>query len=290
MDLAALLDGDPPPAIDHHCVDVAAAREVTYVLRTDLTYEYPAPIRELRHRLVLVPRYRHGDQRCLAHRLTIDATEPAHARRRYDRFGNAIVDVMAPVVDRRITFSARAVIHRAAGESRHRPWRADHDRATHLTAPHVELLDAAAAIGPRHDGLDLAVAIGEAVRAAMTYRHDVTTVRTSAAEAWRGRAGVCQDFAHVMITMCRARGVPARYVSGHLLGEGASHAWVEVHDDETGRTIAYDPTHARPTTLRYITVAVGRDYRDVAPTAGSYGRGPRGTLHVRKGVALADVR
>ena len=66
--------------------------------------------------------------------------------------------------------------------------------------------------------------------------------------------------------------LPARYVSGHLLGEGASHAWVEVRAD--GRTVAYDPTHARETDLRYVTVAVGRDYRDVAPTAGTYRSGP----------------
>ena len=53
----------------------------------------------------------------------------------------------------------------------------------------------------------------------MTYRFDATTVRTTAGQAWRGRHGVCQDMAHVMIAMCRARGLAARYVSGHLVGE-----------------------------------------------------------------------
>ena len=77
-------------------------------------------------------------------------------------------------------------------------------------------------------------------------------------------------------------------MSGHLLGEGASHAWVEV---QTGAgTLAYDPTHARETDLRYVTVAVGRDYRDVAPTAGSYRSGPRGRMTVRKRVAVSAVR
>ena len=108
----------------------------------------------------------------------------------------------------------------------------------------------------------------------MTYRFDATTVRTTAGQAWQGRHGVCQDMAHVMIAMCRARGLAARYVSGHLVGEGASHAWVEVHDEATGRPLAYDPTHGRRTDLRYVTVAVGRDYRDVAPTAGHYRSGP----------------
>ena len=93
----------------------------------------------------------------------------------------------------------------------------------------------------------------------------------------------------MMIAMCRSQGIAARYVSGHLLGEGASHAWVEARDPRTGRTVAYDPTHARPTDLRYVTVAVGRDYRDVAPTAGSYLGGPTGTLSVRKQVAITSV-
>jgi transglutaminase-like putative cysteine protease len=123
----------------------------------------------------------------------------------------------------------------------------------------------------------------------MTYELGPTGVRTTAAEAWSLQRGVCQDMAHVMIAMCRTQGIAARYVSGHLLGEGASHAWVEARDPCTGRTVAYDPTHARQADLRYVTVAVGRDYRDVAPTAGSYLGGPPGRLSVRKQVAITSV-
>ena len=123
----------------------------------------------------------------------------------------------------------------------------------------------------------------------MTYEFGPTSVRTTAAQAWSLGRGVCQDMAHVMIAMCRSQGIAARYVSGHLLGEGASHAWVEARDPRTGRTVAYDPTHARSTDLRYVTVAVGRDYRDVAPTAGSYLGGPPGTMSVRKRVAITSV-
>ena len=56
----------------------------------------------------------------------------------------------------------------------------------------------------------------------------MTSIATTAAEALAGGRGVCQDTAHVMIALCRAAGLPARYVSGHLLGEGGTHAWVEV--------------------------------------------------------------
>src|SRR4030095_16723002 len=64
------------------------------------------------------------------------------------------------------------------------------------------------------------------VHEAITYAYGVTSVATTAAEALAGGRGVCQDAAHVMIALCRAIGVPARYVSGHLLGEGGTHARV----------------------------------------------------------------
>ncbi len=69
--------------------------------------------------------------------------------------------------------------------------------------------------------------------------------------------------------------MPARYVSGHLVGEGGSHAWVEVVAPDPERAgvavaVAFDPTHDRRAGWGYLTVAVGRDYADVAPTSGSY--------------------
>ncbi|HEY3079282.1 MAG TPA: transglutaminase family protein [Chloroflexota bacterium] len=82
----------------------------------------------------------------------------------------------------------------------------------------------------------------------------------------------------VDLCLLRLLGVPARYVSGHLLGQGAPHAWVEALVDDpaaAGGTdvVGYDPTHRRRTTLGFITVAVGRDFADVTPTSG-YFTGP----------------
>jgi transglutaminase-like putative cysteine protease len=285
--LEELLDADH---LDHRQLDLATAREATYVFSNEVTYEYPAPIRTLRHQFVVVPRMRHGDQRRIVHRLHADIPGRATMRRRYDQFGNPVYEVRAAEVPQRISFGVRAVLRRSRDVPADRPWRIVHRSATSLTAVDDELRLAAATIAGRAIGLRAALAIGEGVRAAMTYEFGPTGVRTTAAEAWAMQRGVCQDMAHVMIAMCRARGVRARYVSGHLLGDGASHAWVEVHDDATGRTLAYDPTHGRPTDLRYVTVAVGRDYRDVAPTAGSYRSGPCGSLFVRKRVAITSVR
>ena len=73
----------------------------------------------------------------------------------------------------------------------------------------------------------------------ITYEYGVTTTATTAAQALALGRGVCQDHAHVMIAICRAAGVPARYVSGHLLGEGGTHAWVEVLVADAG-TVALE--------------------------------------------------
>jgi transglutaminase-like putative cysteine protease len=272
---------------DHTSIDLAGARAATYVFHNVVTYEYPAPIRALQHQFIVLPRHRHGDQRRITHRTTAELPGRATIRHRYDRFGNPVVEVRAAEVRERFSFDVRAVLHRRRDDRSARPWRREHSEQTRLTAGDSSLVAAAAEMAGGLRGADAALAIGAGVRAAMTYEWGVTGVRTTAGEAWQLRRGVCQDMAHVMIAMCRSRDLPARYVSGHLLGEGASHAWVEVRADD--RTIVYDPTHARETDLRYVTVAVGRDYRDVAPTAGTYRSGPRGTMTVRKRVAISAL-
>ena len=91
-----------------------------------------------------------------------------------------------------------------------------------------------------------------------------------------------------MLAACRLVGLPARYVSGHLVGEGGSHAWVEVlhprpRRQGTWRAEDWDPTHNRRTNTDYLVVAVGRDYADVAPLSGTYkGRDASNTLAVKK--------
>ncbi len=90
---------------------------------------------------------------------------------------------------------------------------------------------------------------------ALRYGYGVTNVQTTAGAALLGGIGVCQDYAHIMIAICRAAGVPTRYVSGHLTGEGGSHAWVEVlHATRRGASTTatgFDPTHDRRTDERY---------------------------------------
>ncbi len=93
-----------------------------------------------------------------------------------------------------------------------------------------------------------------------TYEKGVTQVNTTAEEAWRQRKGVCQDYAHILVTLYRLAGFPARYVMGMLLGEGYSHAWAEALCD--GSWYAFDPTNDCVVTDSHIRLGVGRDASD----------------------------
>jgi transglutaminase-like putative cysteine protease len=117
------------------------------------------------------------------------------------------------------------------------------------------------------------------IDAEFTYASGSTRVESTVVEVFEQKRGVCQDFAHLMIALCRAVGIPARYVSGYFHVERpisgsaddntASHAWVECFLPGIG-WVGFDPTHNRRVSARYIKVAVGRDYADVRPLAGTY--------------------
>ena len=268
------------------------ARRATYVIHQDVVYEYTAPVTRLRQRLVILPREQHGDQHRVSDRFDVCGGVGSVIERRTDRFGNLVLHIDVAEVRERVAFVARSAVTKTIGcEPSYRcRWPAAALSASRLTRPDAAVAASAAPFRRITDAGRLADELGAFVGEAFSYAHEATTVRTTAAQAWRGRVGVCQDMAHVMISMCTALGVPARYVSGHLVGDGASHAWVEVLDVARGTAIAVDPTHARRTDLRYITTAVGRDYRDVAPTTGTYeSEGGSGRLSVHKKIRLVEV-
>jgi transglutaminase-like putative cysteine protease len=285
--------------VDHRGVTWTEVRSTAYLIHQHFRYEYAGPISDLRQRLVIIPPERHGDQRLITHRLEV-SSPTSEVRRELDTFGNLILSLAVDHVADAIDFTAWIVVEReAAGE----PIRVTPEtyiassmrEPSHLTVPDEALRAAADALGPeRADPAALASRINAWVYAEMSYAHGATGVRTTAAEAFAGRRGVCQDYAHVMLVLCRLRGLPARYVSGHLLGEGGTHACVEVllpAPHHPGQYVArpYDPTHGREPGLDYVTVAVGRDYGDVAPTSGTYTSPFRGHLSARKRAGLTAV-
>lgn len=136
----------------------------------------------------------------------------------------------------------------------------------------------------RDDVFETATAVMHHIYNEWTYMPNVTSSSTHMREVMRTKKGVCQDFAHVMIGICRSLGIPTRYVSGYLYngpqsqlrGAQASHAWCEVHIPGRG-WFGLDPTNDTLADERHIKIATGRDYHDAAPITGHFDGPPGAT-------------
>ena len=265
------------PVLDHRGLDLDAAGRVTYILQQSFRYDYQTPVESLRHRLVVVPPARHGNQHRRGHRLEVTG---AQARRRLGRdiHGNVVAWLRAERVEQTVEFRLAAVVERIRDDGPPAlPAAALHSpallRPTRLTAADDRLRELAAGVAlSARSPIERAEQICGLVHLAISYAFGATSVSTTAAEALSIGRGVCQDHAHVMLALCHLIGLPARYVSGHLIGQGGTHAWVEVivPGAEDAVAIAFDPCNGRRAGSGYLTVATGRDYSDVAPTSGSY--------------------
>lgn len=122
-------------------------------------------------------------------------------------------------------------------------------------------------------GLNDPVELMGTVHSALVYAPGTTNVSTTAAQALAQGSGVCQDYSHILLSLLRSRGIPCRYVTGMLLGEGASHAWVEVLED--GHWLALDPTNNQIVTDQHIKLSHGRDAADCPLNRGVF-RGAAG--------------
>jgi transglutaminase-like putative cysteine protease len=141
---------------------------------------------------------------------------------------------------------------------------------------------AATSFTPGRPIVEAAWHLSERIHAEFAYTPQSTQVNTPALDALRGRRGVCQDFAHVMIGALRSIGLAARYVSGYLMtrpppgkarlvGADASHAWVSVYLGKgfgENAWLELCPTNNRAPGDDYVTLAYGRDYADIAPLRG----------------------
>jgi transglutaminase-like putative cysteine protease len=239
----------------------------------------------------------HDDlQSCLSFRLT---TSPASRSTAYhDAFGNWVhqFNVLAPHRHLRIVAESVVLAHElpaAEGvlslaeldQKREEIYEEHYDYVAPTSyVPHVsqlgELLEAAEdCSGGTVSGF--ARAVSELIHERFRYVKGATHVHSSLADVLAVGAGVCQDFAHLLLGVVRTRGIPARYVSGylvpngngasqeHVIGGQASHAWTEVYVPEAG-WMPLDPTLGAPVSMRHMRVAYGRDYGDVAPVRGIY--------------------
>ena len=288
--------------LDHQGIDWERVARTAYLIHQHFRYDYPGPVRDLKQHLLIVPPDKYGDQQRIVHRLDVSAYV-AETSDTFDEYGNHVIDLHIPYIEQYIDFEAWIVIERHVDHGPHLLPRtalldARYLEFSALTQPDDALRQMATTLLANVSSQDsrvLAEHINKKVHFLLNYKHGETSIHTPAAKALQLGHGVCQDYAHIMLALCRLCGLPARYVSGHLLGEGGTHAWVEVlipapDQPDLAIALAFDPTHDCETDLHYLTIAVGRDYYDVAPTSGTFQAPYPGQLTARKRVGPISMQ
>ena len=283
------------PFLAHRDLEWAQVKRTKFFAYQRFQYVYPSLVLDLAQRLMVKPPVQHGDQRLLDFKLGIEPI-PLTRRSHSDRFGNEVIKLE---IGRINDWTAFEVMFSTLRDSSIGEAIVQRDEAqlltqfTRLTKADKRLKEIAEQLkNASATPLELAHRISDFVAGAMQYRSNLTTVSTTASEALEIGAGLCQDYAHIALALSRASGLPARYVSGHMLGEGGSHAWLEIivsSEDGALRAVGFDPTNARQPNLGYVTVAVGRDYSDVPPTSGRFTGERAGRLEFEKHSGLIEV-
>lgn len=274
-----------------------------YVVRHLTRFVYTSPVSESVMELRMQPLDRER-QRCLRFDVTTSQRAKIFAYR--DHYGNAVhyfdvpghhgkldvsvssmIDVdPTPELPKRIDADSWQAIDALAESGTFLDWLLP----SAFTEPSDALRHFARAIDfRRHDDpLTTIRQLNTTIYQQFAYEPRTTHVDSVIDEALRARAGVCQDFSHIMAALIRSVGVPCRYVSGYIAphesrqdraGDNATHAWIEAWLPSLG-WVGFDPTNNTIAGARHIAVAVGRDYHEVPPTRGIYKGGAGSELSV----------
>lgn len=290
-----------------------------YRIEHDTRYDYGAPASDSWQLARLTPR-RLPWQRTAWHTLELDP-RPDEADVRVDSFGNTVTsfalhrahDSLSARMACEVELDARP----AWSRREHEAWQdvrdglarrsAVHDLSLALARETTAYLPwsraafdyAARSLLPGRDWFDAVKDLRHRIHADFEFEPGATTVATPVDTVLDERRGVCQDFAHLMITCLRTHGLPARYVSGYLLtdpppgkprlvGADATHAWVAAHAPQHG-WVEFDPTNDCLADARYVTLAWGGDFSDVAPLRGVILGGGEQRLEVKVSVWPLDA-
>lgn len=264
-------------------------------------FDYDSPARSSYNELRLTPR---SELRQTALETRVITVPPAPQYAYVDYWGSHVVAFNVDRGHERLSITGSSLIDTQHGtEPADGTWTevadaaatmADHLSHNLYTAPGPELLDVAnglRALTP----LQTARRIIDRTQSALQYARGVTTVHTSANEAYADGAGVCQDFAHLALSLAKTVGLPARYVSGYFhpeadanIGEevtGETHAWIEFW---TGSWWGYDATNDCAVGERHVAVGRGRDYADVPPVKGIYAGNAEHSMRVTVRIARTN--
>ena len=270
-----------------------------YTIRHRTTYSYEAPVKLARCILRLTPPTTRT-QTLLNSGITVTPA-PTQMSQRIGAFSETTTTVVVDTPHKVLTIDARAMVEvhaRSVGALSTDPtWETVRTQAfdsadlgtdgpasflypTARTPLTPAITDYARASFTRgRPVIDAAMDLMLRIYADFTYDKKATHVRTQPADAFEVKRGVCQDFAHVMLSGLRGLGLPGAYVSGYLRtspppgrprleGAGATHAWVALWCGQARGWIGFDPTNAVLAENDHIVLAVGRDYSDVAPIDG----------------------
>lgn len=179
-----------------------------------------------------------------------------------DGFGNVLVTDRIVMIHNEFTASVSGTVATGAQIMPDSEPNPVYKYPTHYTACGTELdrMFDRIKVGISEDAVDTAIKFTRAVRANIVYKSGATSVITTAEDALTTGAGVCQDYAHILIALLRKAGIPARYVVGMMVGEGETHAWAEVY--HKGCWYGVDPTNNRLADENYIVISRGRDFAD----------------------------
>ena len=284
-----------------------------YHVRHETSYAYSGDVVHSHQLLHLTPR-ESVYQSCVSHDVAIEPA-PAYRAADSDAFGNTVTRLEFDRPHRRLDVAAEMTVditQRPTCSEDSEPWERARSRFNYAARPPAEgLLEATryrfespyVRIKQRFTDygdscfeagkplLKCAESLMLKLYEEMTYAPGETSIGTPLLEVLKTKRGVCQDFAHLMIACMRARGFPARYVSGYLrttpppgvarlIGADASHAWVAVYCP-TGGWVEFDPTNGVKANTNHITLAWGRDFGDVSPLRGVIVGGGHHTLSVR---------
>ena len=285
-----------------------------YAVRHFTRFRYSLPVWQSAMELRMQPRSE-KTQRCFTFQLFI--SPQARVFSYQDHFGNLVHHFDVPGQHQQLTITADALVEvetpaplpESLGSDAWDELDAIIDREDYwdmlmpshfaCTSPEVEALAKALEVVERggREPLELLTTLNSKLYKYFSYVKRSTAVNSAVEEAIRSRQGVCQDFAHTMISIVRNLRIPCRYVSGYLhrdpehavrSDEGATHAWVEALLPHIG-WVGFDPTNNLIVGGRHIRTAVGRDYSDVSPTVGTMKGSAETELQVHVRVTPSDA-
>ncbi len=271
-------------------------------------YTYDAPVRDSANQIILFP-IADVNQDVLKHDLTITGTPLVDTH--IDYYGNKVGSFTYIEPHSRMVISSEVLVntHRKELPADGVPAAQQWQKLTSMqyTVPHIDFLkheyfetlpELIQVIDNEKQDADTpyqtALRFCNYVYTNFTYLPGVTTVETTIDEVWPLKAGVCQDFAHILVLMLRLLNVPARYVSGYICpnhngmrGEGATHAWAEAYLPGYG-WLGIDPTNNCVANETHVRLAVGRNFSDCSPVKGVYKGSSGHLLEVKVSVEYKD--